>query len=124
MQLKRKSGDVTNSNDALQKILLNLRDARRRTGGGTTSSEILEKVQQSPHDKSAVEEKKVNNHTVSKEVKKTLKELLQSLHDESEEEENKEEKEIDNSTPSEEDIEREIYLKMLHSIEKTILLAT
>ena len=76
MKLKQKTGGGgggTNSTVRLQKILQTIRDAERRAAGsGVTSHETLEKVVQSPHDESAaVEEKEMNNHTISKEVKKT-----------------------------------------------------
>ena len=109
MNLKRKTGGgSTNSTESLQKILRTIRDAQRRAAGsGVTSHETLEKGVQSPHDESAVEEKEMNNHTISKEVKKTLKKLLQSLHDDSEDVENNEE--IVNPKRSKEDIEQQIF---------------
>ena len=109
MKRRRKTGCGTNSNETLQKILRNLCDDQRRTGGGRTSNETLEKVLQSPQDESALVEKKMNNHKISKEVKKTLKKMLQPLHGESEEEENQGEKRDDNRTRSEEDIKQEIF---------------
>lgn len=107
-QIQRKTGNGKASNVTLQKFLQNLRHIQRKTGGGTTSNETLQNILQSSHDEPTVEEKKVDNHANSKEVKKILKKMLQSLHEESEESEEEEEKE-EKDARSDKDIENEIF---------------
>ena len=121
-QIQRKTGNGKASNVTLQKTLQNLRHIQRKTGGGTTSNETLQNILQSSHEEPTVEEKKVDNHANSKEVKKILKKMLQSLHEESdgsEEEGEKEEKDVRSDNEIFEDVtleEKKRFYKLLNEL--------